>query len=239
MFRFAIMKKYYLILWFTFIGIYLKGQTVSIGYGLFHTNQDVFKKGQHFQIDAGLRVSKFLTCSFNYSQGTSADIVNFYPMYRVYYSWFNTDVDTFYNVKETNKYSFRTYLFKARFYCNTKNRLNVFITPIFGLSKLTETKIFRSQLYNETDIYPVDAPLYISNGLEVGLEFPLNKRKNILLNVSSSYLYIFSNRPVTDVYNPSFTWFDTQYNSLQLNIRYEFSKKFTNPKDRKKCVTVL
>lgn len=232
MFKFTFMKKYCLFIWIVFIGVYLNGQTVSLGFGLFNTNQEVFKNGKHFQIDAGFRVSKYLTCSFNYSQGTCADIINFYPMYRVY-SWSNPTIDTFYNVTETNKFSFKTYLLKAKFYCNPKNKLNVFISPILGLSKLTETKIYRSQVYNETDIYPVDEPLYISTGFEVGLEFPLNKRKNILLNVSGSYLYIFSDRSVTDVYNPSFTWHDTQYNSLQLNLRYEFSKKFTNPKRKK------
>ncbi len=226
------MKKYYLLIWLTFIGYYLKAQTVSVGSGLFNTNQDVFKKGKQFQIDAGVRLSKKLLCNIHYSKGFTANIINYYPLLQIY-SFNRPNIDTFYNVTETNKFSFKTYLFKARFFCNPKNKLNFFITPIVGFSKLTETKIYESQHYNTTERYPVDDFPYISTGIEIGLEFPLTKRKNILLNVSNSLLYIFSKNLITDVYNPSFNRQNTRYNSLQINLRYEFSRKFTTPNANK------
>lgn len=227
------MKKYYLLACLAIFGCYLNAQTVSAGCGLFNTNQEVFKNGKQFQIDAGVRFSKILACNIYYSKGTTADIINFYPMLRIY-SFNRPNTDTFYNVTETNKFSFKTYLFRARFYCNPKNKLNLFITPIVGFSKLTETKMYKSQDYNKTEKYPVDDFPFISTGLEIGLEFPLTKRKNIFLNVSNSFLYVFSQQLITDVYNPSFTWQNTRCNSFQINLRYEFSRKFTNPKAIKK-----
>ena len=229
------MKKYYLLSWLIIFGYYLNAQTVSVGGGLFNTNQEVFKNGKQFQIDAGVRLSKILACNVYYSKGTSADIINFHPVLRIY-SFNRPNTDTFYNVTETNKFSFKTYLFKARFYFNPKNKLNFFITPIVGFSKLTETKTYKSQDYNTTEKYPVNNLPYISTGLEIGLEFPLTKRKNILLNVSNSFLYIFSQDLITDVYNPSFNQLNTHYNLLQFNLRYEFSKKFTTPIAKKKIL---
>jgi len=222
------MRKYSLAFCLIILGYYLKAQTVGAGFGFFNTNQEVFKNGKNIQIDAGLRFSKFVSFNICYSYNIIPDVIKFHPkVIRYYYdsqmsgTFYNTD--TFYNVTETRKFSFQTYLFKARFYCNPKNKLNLFITPILGFSKLTETIKRSGQDYNSSQKYPVGGNIYGSIGMEIGLEFPLNRRKNIFINVSNTFLDISTDDLNTDVHNPEFNSQNTKYNSFQISFRYEFS----------------
>lgn len=223
------MKKKYLVVLSFILVLSLKSQTFNTGLGYFNTNQDVFQKGKQFQISVGKRFTKLVSFNMQYSFGNSANITYFYPIY-VKYDFNRPNSDTFYNVTETNKFSFNTYLLKVRFYLNSKNKLNLFYTPIIGVSKLTETKKYVSQEYNTTKKYPISGSISFSAGSEFGLEYPLNKKKNILLNISNSFLFIYSKNLITDVYNPSFNIKNTLYNCIQINIRYEFSKQFLNLK---------
>jgi len=233
---FEIMIKYSLAFCLIILGFYLKAQTVSAGFGRFNTNQEVFRSGNNIQIDAGLRFSKFVSFNISYSNNIIPDVIKFHPkVIRYYYdsqmsgTFYNSD--TFYNVTETRKFSFQTYLFKARFYCNPKNKLNLFISPIVGFSKLTETINRSGQDYNNSSQkYPLVGFINSSAGMEIGLEFPLTRRKNIFINVSNTFLYISTDQLLTDVYNPEFNSQNTKYNSFQISFRYEFSKKFTTPK---------
>ena len=118
--------------------IHAKAQTISAGYGFFDTNQEVFKKGQKFEFEAGNRLSKIVLCNLYYSHGIVPEIKNFYPMF-IIYSFDSPTIDTFYNVHEVNKYKMETFLFKARFYTNPSNKLSIFITPLVGFTKLSET----------------------------------------------------------------------------------------------------
>lgn len=221
--------KKQIILIFLLIKLTLQSQTIDVGFGLFITNQKEFKNGKQFQMSVGKRFSKLFSLSIQLTSGSSKDIVNFYPTYRKY-SFNRPNTDTFYNVTETNRFTFKTFLLKSRFYINPNNKLNLFVTPILGVSQLKETKKYKSSNYNTIEKYPLAGSILISNGVEIGLEYPLNKRKSLLLNCSNNFLYIFSKQLLTDVYNPNFNNKNTRYHSIQINLRYEFSKKFINPK---------
>ena len=197
-------------------------QTISVGGGLFTSNHDVFKKGRQIQFELGKKISKTVLLSCSYSYGRSPNNKEFHPIYFLS-SFLQPPSDTFFNVNEVNKYSVETYLVKTRILLNANQDLNVFITPILGISMLSEAITYRSADYNNNVEYK---EWYPTLGLEAGLERHLNKSKTVFASTSYCLLKIYSEDSWTDVYNPSFMSQNTFYCSLQIRLRFQFSEKF-------------